>query len=481
METAALTPFVLVLLYAAQLAIILRVLLRTGILPTVRLGWVMVIGLVPLLGIALYLFFGEIRLARNKAQRISVVRARFAGLMSHGPADTASPDGMALPVFATGAATSGFPPVPGNVARMLPEGDAQFDDLIAEIAAATDTVHIVFYIWLPDTVGTRLANAVCDAARRGVAARILVDDLGSRPLIRSPLWAQMEQAGVQLARAFPLGNPAVSVLFQRLDLRNHRKIAVVDNRVTWCGSRNAADAAFLPKARFGPWVDILMRIEGPLVRQMQAVFLQDWLLYADGDDHLSDLVAGAHPPIPGGFTGQVIATGPDQSATGLSDTMCALLYGARDHVNVTTPYYVPDQQTQAALCAAALRGVKVTMILPARNDNWIVGAASESHYDELLLCGVRIHAFTPGLLHSKIMTVDGRLALIGSTNMDRRSFNLNYENSMLIDSVDVTAELDAVQQGYIDRATEISLSQVQGWGPLRRIRNNSVALAEPLL
>jgi cardiolipin synthase len=475
------TATVVVLLYVVQIVIILRVLLRIGLLPTVRLGWVMVIALVPLLGILLYLFFGEIRLARTKAQRISLVRKRFAELMDYGPADTAAPDGIALPVFATGQATSGFPPVPGNSAVLLPEGDAQMDDLIAAIEGAEHSIHIVFYIWLPDTQGTRLAHAVAAAARHGVAARILVDDLGSRPLIRSPLWAEMQAAGVRLARAFPLGNPAVSVLFQRIDLRNHRKIAVVDNRITWCGSRNAADAAFLPKARYGPWVDILLRIEGPLVRQMQATFLQDWLLYADDDDHLADLVATPPPAAPGGFIGQVIATGPDQSTTGLSDTMCAMLYGAREKVMVTTPYYVPDQQTQAALCAAGLRGVKVTMILPARNDNWIVGAASESHYDELLACGVQLFAFRPGLLHSKIMTVDGRLALIGSTNMDRRSFNLNYENSMLIDSLTVTAELDAVQDGYIGRATQISLAQVQGWGVIRRIRNNSVALAEPLL
>lgn len=470
-----------ILLYAAQLAIILRVLLRSGLLPTVRLGWVMVIALVPLLGILLYVFFGEIRLARAKSHRIALVRKRFSVLMAHSPADTAAPDGMVRPAFATGQATSGFPPVPGNRATMLPEGDAQLDDLLSEIDAATLSVHIVFYIWLPDTIGTRLAEAVARAARRGVAVRILVDDLGSRPLIRSPLWAMMQAAGVRTARAFPLGHFAINVLFQRLDLRNHRKIAVVDNRVTWCGSRNSADAAFAPKARFGPWVDILMRVEGPLVRQMQAVFLQDWLLYADGDDHLSDLVAAPQAPIPGGFIGQVIATGPDQSTTGLSDTMCAMLYAARDRVLVTTPYYIPDQQTQAAICAAALRGVAVTMILPARNDNWIVGAASESHYDELLLSGVRLHAFRPGLLHSKILTVDGRLALIGSTNMDRRSFNLNYENSMLIDSAPITAELDAVQAGYIARSTEITLARVQAWSVLRRIRNNSVALAEPLL
>lgn len=471
----------LILLYVLQFVIIFRVLIRSGILPTVRLGWVMVIGIVPLLGILLYLFFGEIRLARTKAQRIQVVCKRFADLMTHRSAETAAPDAMVRPAFATGQATGGMPPVPGNHATLLPEGEAQLDDLLNEIAAATQSVHIVFYIWLPDTAGTRLADAVIEAARRGVAVRILVDDLGSRPLIRSPHWSRMRAAGVHLARAFPVGNPAVSVLFQRLDLRNHRKIAVVDNRVTWCGSRNAADPAFAPKARFGPWVDLLMRIEGPLVRQMQAVFLQDWLLYADDDDHLAALVTSPQPAIAGGFTGQVIATGPDQSVTGLSDTMCAMLYGALERVMVTTPYYIPDQQTQAAICAAALRGVEVTMILPARNDNWIVGAASESHYDELLACGVRLHAFKPGLLHSKILTVDSRLALIGSTNMDRRSFNLNYENSMLIDSVPITTALDALQQGYIDRSHAITEHQVRRWPIWRRIRNNSIALAEPLL
>ena len=475
------TSLTLILLYAVQIAIILRVLLRGGLLPTVRLGWVMVIGIIPLLGILLYLFFGEIRLARAKAQRIFLVRQRFSDLMTQGPADTAAPDGMVRPAFATGQATSGMPPVPGNRATLLPEGEAQLDDLIAEIGTSSHSVHILFYIWLPDTAGTRLAEAVISAAKRGVAVRILVDDLGSRPLIRSPLWSRMETAGISLARAFPLGNPAVSILFQRLDLRNHRKIAIVDNRVTWCGSRNAADAAFAPKARFGPWVDILMRIEGPLVRQMQAVFLQDWLLYAQDNEILSDLILAPQPVTPGGFVGQVIATGPDQSATSLSDTMCAMLYGACERVMVTTPYYIPDQQTQAAICAAALRGVTVTMILPARNDNWIVGAASESHYEELLSSGVRLHAFLPGLLHSKILTVDGRLALIGSTNMDRRSFNLNYENSLLIDSRSITAALDLVQQGYIDRATAVTAAQVGRWSVLRRIRNNSIALAEPLL
>jgi cardiolipin synthase A/B len=142
---------------------------------------------------------------------------------------------------------------------------------------------------------------------------------------------------------------------------------------------------------------------------------------------------------------------------------------------------VPDRPTLSALCAAARRGVEVTLILPARNDSWVVGAAAESHYDELLRAGVRLRAFGPGLLHSKIITVDGRLALIGSTNIDRRSFDLNYENAILIDSQEVTGVLDARQTDYMRRSVEVTLDEVMAWSRFRRIRNNSVALAEPLL
>jgi cardiolipin synthase len=389
--------------------------------------------------------------------------------------------GVAAQAFATGLATSGFGVVQGNLASMLPEGDAEMDDIVAGIDTATDHVHLVFYIWLPDTAGTRLAEAVIRAAERGVAVRVLVDDIGSRPLVRSKLWGRMKGAGIVAVRAAPLSYPLITFLFQRLDVRNHRKVAVVDGRLAWCGSRNCADAAFLPKAKYGPWVDILLRLEGPVVRQMQIAFLKDWLIYRPEDTSLIGHLDYCPEPREGGFDGQVIITGPDQSQMSLADTMAAMLYGARERVIVTTPYFVPDRQTLTALCAAARRGVNVTLILPARNDNWVVGAAAESHFDEVLRAGVRLHLFEPGLLHAKIMTVDGELALIGSTNMDRRSFDLNYENALLIHSREITGLLDARQDSYIGRAHEVGLADLNRWGRLRRVRNNTVALAEPLL
>jgi cardiolipin synthase A/B len=364
---------------------------------------------------------------------------------------------------------------------MLPEGDAEIDDLIAGIDAAVEHVHLLFYIWLPDAAGTRVAEAAIRAAGRGVAVRVLIDDLGSRALVRSALWERMKAAGVIAVRAAPVNYPLVSFVVQRLDVRNHRKVAVVDNAVAWCGSRNCADTAFLPKAKFGPWIDVLLRLHGPVVRQMQVVFFKDWLIYRPEDAALIRLLDHREPPREGGFTAQVIVTGPDQSRMSLVDTIAALLYGAKQQVIVTTPYFVPDRPTLSALCAAARRGVEVTLILPARNDNWVVGAAAESHYDELLRAGVRLRAFGPGLLHSKIITVDGHLALIGSTNIDRRSFDLNYENAILIDSEEVTGVLDARQTDYMRRSVEVTLDEVMAWSRVRRIRNNSVALAEPLL
>ncbi|MFA5539202.1 MAG: cardiolipin synthase [Gemmobacter sp.] len=473
---------VVVTLYLVQFGLIARALLREALAPPVRLAWVMVIAALPVVGILAYLLFGEIRVRRAKAQRMREVRHQLIAAWGRDEVLPPLPP-AADPAFAAGQATGGMPPVEGNRALLLPEGDAMMDDVIDHIDAARDHVHVLFYIWLPDNTGARMARALIRAARRGVACRVLVDDLGSRALVRSSLWPDMIGAGVNLVRAFPLGNPFIKLLFERMDVRNHRKIVVIDNRVTWCGSRNCADAAFLVKAKYAPWVDVLLRFEGPVVRQNQAVFLQDWMTYQHED--LSALLADAPEAGPeageGGFTAQVIASGPDQSLTGLSETMCAMMYGARERLTVTTPYYVPNIALHTALCAAGMRGVEVTLIVPARNDSRIVAAASESLYSGLLESGVRIMAFDDGVIHSKIMTVDGRLTLVGSANVDHRSFDLNYENNILLDCPRTTAELDERQQSYVARAQEITLEDVTGWSIPRRVRNNMVALASPLL
>lgn len=468
------------LVVIAQIGFIIRALLRAGLTPSARLAWVTVISVLPGVGIAAYFLFGEIRLERAKREQMREVRSLLLAAHDRQPVERLDVTGPARPAFAAGHATSGFLPVAGNRLTLLAEGDAMMEDILDAIEAAQDHVHVLFYIWLPDHIGTRMAEALCRAARRGVACRVLVDDHGSRHLIRSSLWRQMQGAGVAVERAAPVGNPFISLLFKRLDLRNHRKIVVVDNRLSWVGSRNCADAAFAIKPKFAPWVDILMRLEGPAVRQQQAVFLQDWMTHHSED--LSPLLT-AHlaPEGAGPVVAQVIASGPDDVYTTPSDALRAMFYAATGRLSVTTPYYVPDMALHTALCSAAERGVQVDLVLPARNDSRIVGAASESLYPDLLRAGVQIYLYQGGLIHSKIVTVDGLFGMVGTANLDHRSFDLNYENSLLFQCPQAVADLDARQQSYRTRATRIDRADVAGWSTLRRLRNNTVALASPLL
>ncbi len=474
------TGAVVVLVFLLQVGFVIRALLRAGLTPAARLAWVAVISALPGLGIGAYFLFGEVRLQRANRERMREVRNQLLAVQSRRPELPLADLGPARPAFAAGHAISGFKPRSGNRLTLLPEGDAMMEDVLDAIEAALHHVHVLFYIWLPDTTGTRMADALCRAARRGVACRVLVDDHGARHLIRSALWRQMEGAGVALERAAPVGNPFISLLFQRIDLRNHRKIVVVDNRLSWIGSRNCADAAFAIKRRYAPWVDILLRLEGPAVRQQQAVFLHDWMTH-----HSEDLSALLHEDSPapqaGPVTAQVIASGPDDIYTTPSDVLRAMIYGATDRLILTTPYYVPDHALHVAICSAAERGVRVRLILPARNDSRIVGAASESLYPDLLRAGAEIFLFRPGLIHSKIVTVDGAFGLIGTANLDHRSFDLNYENALLVKCPEIMAALDARQQSYVARADRLDRSTVANWSTLRRLRNNTVALASPLL
>ena len=251
--------------------------------------------------------------------------------------------------------------------------------MVADIDAAKDHVHVLFYIWLPDHNGRKIVEALKRAAARGVTCRAMADDLGSRTIIRSEHWQAMRAAGVRVAAGLPIGNPLLRPFHGRIDLRNHRKIVVIDDRITYCGSQNCADPEFLVKAKYAPWVDAVMRFEGPIARQNQFLFASDWMTYVD--ENLDDILSKPLPlPVPGGVTAQVIGTGPTVRYSAMPEMFESLMFAARREIVVTTPYYVPDESLQNALCTTAYRGVDTTIVFPARNDSWIVGAASRSYY-----------------------------------------------------------------------------------------------------
>jgi cardiolipin synthase len=422
-----------------------------------------------------YLLLGETNIGRRRAERMQRIRDEL-------PDPPAAPVDLAprhAPLFRVGQSIGGYAPTGGNTAALMADSNAAIDALVADIDAATDHVHLLFYIWLPDGNGTKVAQALMRAAGRGVACRALVDDIGSKLLVRGTLWAAMAAAGVRLARALPVGNPLLRTLNGRVDLRNHRKIAVIDDTITYCGSQNCADPEFRIKAKYGPWVDVLLRFEGPVARQNQHLFASDWMAWSSED--LTALLARPMPPPRSGFAAQVVASGPTTRHSAMPELFQSLIYAAERELVITTPYYVPDDPLQAALCAAANRGVATTLVLPARNDNWAVGATSRSCYAELLEAGVAIHEFQGGLLHAKTLTLDGEVALVGSANMDRRSFDLNYENTILLADAATTAGIRARQDEFLARSRRVSAEEVAAWPWTRRLWNNAVAVLGPLL
>lgn len=499
------------LLLAFQILLIvgfgLRILLRDDLRPDVRMGWLTVIVLLPYVSCVLYFLFGEVALGRllwaHQRKRLNVrdyLRTRGNGNSTEASSQS---DELLRQVrhciappwqnaFSYAASINGFAPITGHHAQLMDDGAAARVQMLQDMHAAQREIHVLYYIWLTDDTGTAVAHALIAAAQRGVTCRAMVDGLGSRALITSPLWHSMAAAGVQLGVSLPIHQPLKVLLTSRIDLRNHRKITLIDGHTTYCGSQNCADEAFLPKARYAPWVDIMLSIQGPLVRQLQWVFASDWA-QSGGAPFTPD--AGHTPPFCSacttptklasapshGFAALAIAEGPTEHTRSTPQLVSTLLASAQHEVVISTPYFVPDATVLEALCAAAWRGVQVTLIVPARNDSWIVGAASRSGYRCLLAAGLQIWEFQPGLLHAKTLCVDGEVSLIGSTNLDLRSFDLNFESNVLLQDRALTATIRARQNQYIAQSRAIEMAQVNTWPWHQRIWHNLMAMLSPLL
>ena len=486
-----LTLALTVLVFVMHLLVVARALTRPNRTPASRVAWVGVIMLTPLLGVIAYLLLGETSIGRKRMRRMRRAELQLAPPATADAAVAVPPRIGAL--FDLCHSINGFRPVGGNRIELLGhpaaaidqptlDSRAAIDTLVCDIEQAREHVHVAFYIWLDDHDGGRVADAVAAAARRGVQCRVMVDALGSRAFAHGPRWRQLKDAGVRLLRTLDDISRWQHFVFSRADLRDHRKIVVIDNRIAYCGSQNCADAEFRIKPRFAPWIDLLLRCEGPIVRQQQALFLSGWIAES-GEAGLENLPAAAPMPahFPCNIVAQAFETGPITRHNAMSDMFVACMYAARRELLITTPYFMPDEAILRALCAAPRRGVKTTIIFPARNDSWLVANACRSTYADLLGCGVAVHEYPLGLLHSKSMTIDGEITLVGSANMDRRSLELNFENNMLIADAGVVAEVHTRQSGYLAASRPITIGDVRAWPFHQRLVQNTVAMMAPVL
>ncbi len=485
-----LTDILLTIHFILLIVISLRVLARHDLSSPARLAWLVILFILPYIGVIVYWMFGEIHLGRNFEREHRQIIDR---LHSHNPEVLGSDTALANAIkpayqaaFAYSANVTGFHTTLGNRAELMRDAADTQARMIADFDAATDHIHVLYYIWLIDGMGIDTAQALMRAARRGVTCRAMVDGMGSRKMVGSKIWQDMIEAGVQVSVALPISNLLKVILFSRLDLRNHRKITVIDGKIGYCGSRNCADPEFRVKPKYAPWVDIMLRVEGPVVAQNQMLFASDWLTqnpetpvesfkyYTDTDQQADGFAAQ-------GFAAQVFADGPTQRHGATPQFLGALISQAQQTLIISTPYFVPDYSLVSILCATAYRGVEVTMIFPKKNDSFVVAATSHSYYWQLLEAGVRIYEYKPGLLHAKTLTVDGEISLIGSTNLDLRSFDLNYENNVVMSDKALTADIIERQYQYIADSDEVLREHVENWSVPYKIWNNIVATMGPVL
>lgn len=463
----------------ADAATIMRALLRPHREPASRLAWIIAVLALPIIGVLLYLLLGEARISAGRRDRGREINARLPRPPGNYECTKDKVGGAHWAPFALARTVNRLDPTCNNSARLAADSNSAIDEMVADVDTSLRTVHGCFYIWLDDNNGLKLKDAFVRAAKRGVQVRLLADALGSRRLIQSSHWRDMRESGCEVRVALPVGNPLWTAIRGRVDLRNHRKLMVIDNRIAWCGSQNAADPEFRVKARYAPWVDVMSRWEGAVAQQCQYLFVSDWI--AEGGEEISELLICPAEESDGSVMAQVLGTGPTAEFDAMPACFSELIHCARDELVITTPYFIPDEQLLFALTSAGRRGVRTVILFPKRNDNWVVAAASRSYYKDLIDAGAEIYEFRPGLLHSKTMVVDGCVGLIGSANLDRRSFELNFENNILFEDRSFAGELRARQDQYLAQCERVTRKDVAHYGIVLRLWQNLLATLSPML
>ena len=464
-----------------DLAVIVRAILLKDREPVARAAWVLLIIVLPGSGAVLYLLFGEPWMSRRfRQQADGIYKELLECASSAAPSDSIETCAGAFHnAFKTCEGLSQWLTAPGNVARVAKDSDAAIAMIVDDIEQAQRTVHLSFYIWLSDHNGLKVVDAICAAARRGVRCRIVTDSIGSRTFIRSRHWTAMRDAGASLCASLKVPFGLAFLAGHRVDLRNHRKIVVIDGQITYCGSQNCADPAFLIKKKFAPWVDIMIRYQGPIVRQAEVIFASDWSVET-GED-LRDLIRQTDPaPVDGGFDAITTGTGPLSPKGAMTDIFVGVLSAAQYDVVISTPYFAPDTTLLDAIIGAARRGVEVKIIFPHRNDSRAVGSISRAYYPELAEAGVRVFEYLGGLLHAKTVVADAVVGLVGSANMDRRSLDLNFENNVLFNSAELCREVSAHQQQWINQSIEIKPEAIARRSIVREFGDNLLTMVAPL-
>ncbi|SFI59050.1 MULTISPECIES: cardiolipin synthase [Microbacterium] len=452
--------------------------------PTAAMAWLLAIYFIPIIGILLFLLIGNPRLPRKrrkKQQQINdYIRETSSGL-DMGTLRPNAPEWFRALVRLN--RNLGALPLAGdNGARLISDYQTSLDEMADAIRQARRYVHVEFYILQADAATDNFFRALEEVAARGVAVRVLLDHWANRgkPKYKETR-RRLDAMGADWRVMLPV--QPFKGRYQRPDLRNHRKLLVVDGRVAFMGSQNVTDSTYNLRKNLRRglhWVDMMARLDGPVVASVNAVFLSDW--YSETDETLTDEIdlfsveAGT-----GELDCQVIPSGPGFEFQNNLKLFMTLLFAAREKIIMVSPYFVPDEGLLLAIQTACQRGVAVELFVSEEGDQAMVYHAQRSYYEALLRSGVRIWMYKrPYILHSKSMSIDDEVAVIGSSNMDMRSFGLNLEVTMLSRGAEFVSQLRAVEDQYRALSRELTLDE---WlqQPLRsRVLDNLARLTSAL-
>lgn len=435
--------------------------------PSTGMAWLILILAVPVVGAVGYLLLGSTTVGRRRRgiQRDIDELLR----LHHDPhvRERERGEGFWSGVTRLNQQLGGLPLVGGNSADILADDTVSMAAMCREVAKAERTVHVQFYIAAWDSATSGFFDELVRATDRGVVVRLLVDHLGTRGI---PGYAEfcrrLDASLIQWETMLPIA--PLHGQIRRPDLRNHRKILVVDGQVAFAGSQNLIEPGYdKPKNhQVGrEWVDLMVQLRGPVVRQLDTVFATDWFSET-GEDLRHELLAV--PPAFGDVDCQVVPSGPGFVTENNLRLFNSLIYAATTKLSITSPYFVPDESLLYAVTTAAQRGVEVELFASAEADQFMVHHAQRSYYRALLDAGVRIWLYpAPSVLHAKHVTVDDTVAVVGSSNMDMRSFALDYEVVVVMHDAAVVSELARVQDGYRELSSELTLAEWKGrsrWG-----------------
>lgn len=446
--------------------------------PKSAIVWLMVIFFIPWIGLIFFLLMGRNRLPRRRIgihfrlmEELRAVRDRFRNHPNIVQPQL-KPDQMSAVTLARRLGS--MPILGGNSMEMISGSDDLINRLIADIDAAKRHVHLLYYVFADDETGRRVAETLYRAVKRGVKCRVLVDAVGSRPMIKT-MGNHMKEQGIELHPVLPVN--IFRQFMARIDLRNHRKLAIIDGYLAYTGSKNIVNEGYGRKDL--AWHDLSVKLTGPVVLELQAVFLGDW--YSETDEILDSPDIFPEPQIHGQVPVQTLPSGPNYPMENYQRMVVDALYSARQNVTITTPYFVPDEAFMQAVQVAILRGVTVELIVPMKFDQKIAGAATRAYYEDMLDSGAQLYLYNDGLVHAKTMSIDNAISFIGTSNFDIRSFSLNFEINMVFYGEKVTAELRAEQNKFKAKSIHLTAEQWDQRPVIQKILQNIAKLLSPLL